>query len=395
MSTSKRVNSTDSVHAGEPRRNAFDAVSMPIVQTATYAFADTAEIQAYTSGTHENAERDEYGRYGNPTVRVVEKRVAALDCTGDALLLSSGMAALTTTLLALVRSGQHVILFRDCYRRTQEFVTSTLARFGVAHSLIDSCDLDALEGAIRPETRIVLTECPTNPHLSCVDLQRLVSICRSHRSVKTIVDSTLATPINCRPSEFGIDLVVHSATKYIAGHNDVLAGAVGGSEGLISLVRDLRGVVGSVCDPHAAFLVGRGLKTLGLRVERQNSSALALAEYLERHPRIDRVYYPGLESHPTYAIARSQMSGFGGVVSFVVRGGLTAAAQFVDRLKIARIGPSFGGVETLVEQPAVMSYYEMTTEERTAIEIEDGLVRLAVGVEDIGDIVADVEQALA
>ncbi|MGA2447454.1 MAG: aminotransferase class I/II-fold pyridoxal phosphate-dependent enzyme [Polyangiaceae bacterium] len=393
MSAPRGSHSTEAVHAGEPRHNAYDAAAMPIVQTATYTFADTAEIRAYTSGTHENADRGEYGRYGNPTVRAVELRVAALERTGDALLLSSGMAAVTTTLLALVRAGQHVILFRDCYRRTLEFVTSTLPRLGVSHTLLDPGDLETLEGAIRPETRLVLSELPTNPYLSCVDLERLVSTCKPHRTLKTMIDATLATPVNCRPAELGVDLVVHSATKYLAGHNDVLAGVVCGAEGLISLVRDLRGVLGSVCDPHAAFLVGRGLKTLGVRVAQQNATALALARRLEAHPRVERVYYPGLASHPTHDIARAQMRGFGGVVSFVVRGDLEAAARFVDRLKLARIGPSFGGVETLVEQPAVMSYYEMTTEQRTAAGIADGLVRLAVGVEDAEDVIADVMQA--
>ena len=390
----KGSSSTDAVHAGEAVHNAFDAVTMPIVQTATYSFSDTAEIRAYTSGTHDNADRDEYGRYGNPTVRAVERRVAALERTPDALLMSSGMAAVTTTLFALVRAGQHVVLFRDCYRRTLEFVTKTLPRFGVAHTLLEPGDLDALEGAIRPETRLVLSELPTNPYLSCIDLERLASICRPHRKVKTMIDATLATPINCRPAEFGVDLVMHSATKYLAGHNDVLAGVVGGPGGLISLVRDMRGILGSVCDPHAAFLVGRGLKTLAVRVEKQNATALAVARRLEAHPGVARVYYPGLASHPAHEVARTQMRGFGGVVSFVVRGDLESAARFVDRLKLAKIGPSFGGVETLVEQPAVMSYYEMSSEERTAVGIADGLVRLAVGVEDFEDIISDVEQAL-
>jgi cystathionine gamma-synthase len=209
-----------------------------------------------------------------------------------------------------------------------------------------------------------------------------------------MIDATLATPINCRPAEFGVDLVMHSATKYLAGHNDVLAGVVGGPGGLISLVRDMRGILGSVCDPHAAFLVGRGLKTLAVRVEKQNATALAVARRLEAHPGVARVYYPGLASHPAHEVARTQMRGFGGVVSFVVRGDLESAARFVDRLKLAKIGPSFGGVETLVEQPAVMSYYEMSSEERTAVGIADGLVRLAVGVEDFEDIISDVEQAL-
>jgi cystathionine gamma-synthase len=310
------------------------------------------------------------------------------------VVFSSGMAAVTTTLFALVRSGQHVVLFRDCYRRTLEFVTDILARFGVTHTLLDSGDLASLEKALRPETRLVVSESPTNPHLSCIDLERLAAICQKRRGIKSLIDATIATPVNCRPATFGIDLVVHSATKYLAGHNDVLAGVVCGPSGLCSMVHDLRGVLGNVCDPHAAFLVGRGLKTLSVRVEKQNATALAVAARLEKHPRIERVYYPGLPSHPTHGLAKTYMLGYGGVVSFVVRGGLEAASRFVDAMKLARVGPSFGGVEALIEQPAVMSYYGMTSEERSAVGIADGLVRLSVGIEDAGDLVADLEQAL-
>lgn len=394
MSDRKWITSTDSVHAGDEKQKAFDSLPPPIVQTATYAFSDTAEIVAYTEGRHPNEDRGEYGRYGNPTVRALEKRLAALEGVEDAAVFSSGMAAVTTTLFAVVRAGQHVVLFRDCYRRTLEFVTDVLARFGVAHTLLDGGDLASLEGALRPETRLVISESPTNPHLSCIDLERLAAICKARRSVKSMIDATIATPVNCRPAGLGIDLVMHSATKYLAGHNDVLAGVVCGPAGLISMIRDLRGVLGNVCDPHAAFLVARGLKTLSLRVEKQNATALAVATRLEKHPRVERVYYPGLASHATHAFARAQMRGCGGVVSFVVRGGLDAASKFIDRVKIARIGPSFGGVESLIEQPAVMSYYGMTTEERAAVGIADGLVRLSVGIEDAADLIADLEQAL-
>ena len=313
----------------------------------------------------------------------------------DAAVFVSGMAAVTTTLFALVRAGQHVVLFRDCYRRTLEFVTDILARFGVAHTLLDSGDLASLEGALRPETRLVVSESPTNPHLSCIDLERLAAACKGRRGLKSMIDATIATPVNCRPTSFGIDLVMHSATKYLAGHNDVLGGVVCGSSGLVSMIRDLRGVLGNVCDPHAAFLVGRGLKTLSLRVEKQNATALAIAMHLEEHPRIERVYYPGLPSHPTHRFARAQMGGYGGVVSFVVHGGLVGASRFVDAMKLARIGPSFGGVETLIEQPAIMSYYGMTSEQRAAVGIDDGLVRLSVGIEEVADLIADLDQALA
>lgn len=395
MSERRGITSTEAVHGGDEKPKAYDAVPMPIVQTATYAFADTAEIQAYTDGRHPAGERGEYGRYGNPTVRAVELRMAALEGTEDAAFFSSGMAAVTTSMLALVKGGQHVVLFRDCYRMTLEFVTDVLARFGVAHTLLAAGDLDALPQALRPETRLVLSESPTNPYLACVDLERLATACKPHRTVKSMIDATFATPVNCRPASFGIDLVVHSATKYLAGHNDVLAGVVCGSSGLVSMVRDLRGVLGSVCDPHAAFLVGRGIKTLALRVEKQNSTALAVARWLEQNPHIERVFYPGLPSHASHLIARAQMSGFGGVVSFVVKGGLHAASRFIDGVTLARIGPSFGGVESLIEQPAVMSYYEMTTEQREAIGIADGLVRMSVGIEDAANLIGNLEQALS
>src|SRR5580658_1186987 len=382
MSERKFITSTDAVHAGEDKKKPCDAVTMPIVQTATYAFADTAEIVAYTSGTHPNPERGEYGRYGNPTVRAVERRLAALEGTDDAALFASGMAAVTTSLLALVKGGQHIVLFEDCYRRTLEFVREVLPRFGVAHTLLASCDVASLPDALRPETRLVVSESPTNPYVACVDLERVAAACKSRRTIKSMIDATIATPVNCRPATFGIDLVVHSATKYLAGHNDVLAGVVCGGTGLLSIIRDLRGVLGGICDPHAAFLVGRSLKTLTLRVERQNATAALVAERLAKHPRVERVFYPGLASHPSHAIARAQMRGFGGLLSFVVEGGLDAASRVVDAMHLARIGPSFGGVETLIEQPATMSYYEMTREEREAAGISDGLVRLSVGIEE-------------
>jgi cystathionine gamma-synthase len=387
--------STDAVHAGDAKAKAFDSVTPPIAQTSTFTFTDTQEIVALTEGTHPRSDREEYGRYGNPTCRAVELRMAALEGTEDALVFSSGMAAITTTLLALTKAGQHVVLFKDCYRMTREFVARTLARFGVESTLLDAGDLGALGGALRPETRLVLSESPTNPYLSCIDLERLVAICKGRRGLRTMIDATFATPMNCRPAAFGVDLVVHSATKYLAGHNDVLAGFLCGPAPLLSAVGDLRGVLGCVCDPHAAYLVGRGMKTLGLRIEKQNATALAVARHLEEHPAIERVHYPGLASHPDHAVAVGQMRGFGGVVSFVVKGGLEGARRAVDRLKIARIGPSFGGVETLVEPPAIMSFYEMTPEERASIGIQEGLVRLAVGIEEAADLVADLDQALS
>jgi cystathionine gamma-synthase len=387
------LTSTHAVHAGDARAKGYDSVPTPVVQTSTFTFESSAAIMRFTNGESEH-EREEYGRYGNPTVRAVEKRLAQLEGTEDAILFASGMAAMTTTILAMVRAGQHIVYVRDGYRMTREFVEGTLARFGVSADLASAGDLGAIEQAIRPETRLIVSESPTNPYLSCVDLEGLGRLAQKRR-VKTLVDATFATPFNCRPASFGIDLVVHSVTKYIAGHNDVLAGAVCGRAGLVSIARDLRGVLGSVCDPHAASLVERGVKTLGLRIARQNANGLAVARFLEGHPRVERVYYPGLPSHRDHSIARAQMTGFGGVVSFVVRGGLDAAASVVDRLQLPRIAPSFGGVEALVEQPAVMSFYAMTSDERRAAGVIDGLVRFSCGIEESADLIADLDRALA
>ncbi|CAN5713301.1 PLP-dependent aspartate aminotransferase family protein [soil metagenome] len=395
MTTEKRTaSSTDAVHAGVGPNEAFDSVPTPLVQTSTYTFRDSAEIVALTTGTHERPHRDEYGRYGNPTCRAVEERLAALEATDDAVLFSSGMAAVTTTILALVKQGQHVVLFRDCYRMTREFVCGTLASVGVTSTLVPAGDIAAMKAALRPETRLVVSEAPSNPYLRCVDLAALAEVCKPVRGLRTMIDATFATPIHCRPADFGIDLVVHSATKYLAGHHDVLAGAVCAPSHLTSLVRDLRGVLGNVLDPHAAFLVARGMKTLALRMRQHPATALEVASFLEGHPKVERVHYPGLASHPDHAIAARQMNGFGGVVSFVAAGGLDGARRVVDGARLARIAPSLGGPETLIEQPAVMSFYEMTPEERHEAGIEDGLIRLAVGLEEPADVIADLRTAL-
>jgi cystathionine gamma-synthase len=383
--------STLAVHGGEPRSYAFDALTQPIAQTATYSFRTTAELVAYMEG---RLEREEYGRYGNPSVRAVEQKVAALEGVEDAVAFSSGMAAITSAILALVKGDSHVVLFADCYRRTRQFVTGFLARFGVSHTLVPPGDLDALEQVMTDRTRLVISEMPTNPYQTCLDLDRLSAICKRHKA-KSLIDSTFATPINLRPADHGIDLVIHSATKYLAGHNDVLAGVVAGGVGPVGLVRDLRHVFGGVLDPHAAYLVSRGIKTLGLRVAQQNRTALALAELLEGHARVKRVWYPGLASHPQHAIARRLMKGFGGVVTFELDADMQTTGHFVDALRIPRIAPSLGGVESLVEQPALMSYFELTSSEREAVGMKDSLIRYAVGIEDTQDILSDAQRALA
>jgi len=386
--------STTAVHAASPAERPHHTLGAGIAQTATYTFENTAVLERYMRGEDPDPEREEYARYSNPTVRELEQRVAALEGADDGVAFSSGMAAITTAVLSLVKAGDHVVLFNDCYRRTRQLVRQVLTRFGIEHDVVGAGDLAGLEAALKPHTRLVLSESPTNPFLYCVDLAKLSAVVKRHGRVRTLVDSTMATPVNCRPLDFGVDLVVHSATKYLSGHNDVLGGVAVGASHLVSLLRDSRGVLGTVLDPHAAFLILRGLKTLGLRVERQNATALALARALEAHPNVERVYYPLLESHPSYAVACSQMSGGGGVVSFVVRGGRAAASRVVDASKLAKIAPSFGGPETLIEQPAIMSYFELSEEELSALGISSALVRLAVGVEETPDLVADLLAAL-
>lgn len=386
--------STQSVHANRIE-NPYHAVAQPIVQSATFTFKDTADLRQFMEsrmwGGGQN--RVEYGRYGNPTVSAAEQRLAGLEGADDAILFSSGMAAVTTVLLAMLPTGTHIVITDDCYRRTREFCNTFLARLGIQATVVPMGDYDRLEAAIQPNTRLLVSESPTNPYLRVLDLQRFAAIGHTH-GIKTLVDSTFATPCNVRPLEFGIDLVVHSATKYLGGHNDLLAGAVAGEAGLITSLKNALAVMGAISDPHNAGLLLRGLKTLALRIDRQNQSGQAVAEYLEAHPLIEKVWYPGLTSHPDHEIASQQMKGYGGVVSFNFKGDLDATSRLVDAVRIPQIAPSLGGVETLIEQPALISYYEYSSEERLQVGISDNLVRLSLGIEDTADLIADLEQAL-
>ncbi len=387
--------STQVIHAGEKRTKADHAIVTPIFQTSTYTFENTRDLIDYydASLTPEGSEREEYGRYGNPTTAAVEAKLASLDRGEAARLFCSGMAAVTTTLLTLLSSGHHLIITDDSYRRTRQFVTEFLDRFGIETTIVPVGDYESLQAAIRPTTKLILTETPTNPHLRVVDLHRLVSIAKEHR-LRTIVDSTFATPINQRPLEFGVDLVVHSATKYMGGHNDILAGVVIGSKALIKRIKDTQGFLGDVIAPHTAYLLHRGLKTLAVRVQRQNATTQHIAQFLAQHPAVRHVYYPGLPYHPEHAIATAQMSGFGGVVTFELDTDYKGTGQFIDRLRLPYISPSLGGTETLVEQVAIIGYYDLEPEERAGLGVGDSLVRLAVGLEDADDLVADLAQAL-
>lgn len=391
-----RQTSTLAVHGGAARERPHHALITPVYQTATYTFTDTDDARAFSAARRAgNTDRDQYGRFGNPTVKAVERRLAELSGGGDAILFASGMAALTSVLLASLPTGAHLIITHDCYRHTREFCLSYLKRLGIETTVVPMGDYAAMEAAIQPRrTRYILSESPTNPYLRVADLARIADIGRRHR-VRTLIDSTFATPVNQRPLEWGIDLEVHSATKYLAGHNDLLAGVVIGNGEIMDALREARVILGSVADPHNAYLLERGLKTLALRVRQQNATAQAVAAYLEQHPKIARVWYPGLPSHPDHAIAKAQMSGFGGVVSFEVAGTLEDASRFIDALRIPYIASSLGGVESLIEQSALLAYHDKSPEERAALGIKDNLVRFSIGIEDAEDILADLEQALA
>ena len=388
--------STRAVHGGAKRDKGFHSVTTPIVQSATYTFEDTARLVDFLDRKVYGGEldREEYARYGNPSVWAVEARIAHLEGADDAVVYPSGMSAVTSLFMTVLRPGTHIVMTDDCYRRTRQLCETTFKKFGIESSVVPMGDYEAIEAALIPrKTRFIFTETPTNPYLRVADLERLVRLGKQARAM-TLLDSTFATPINLRPLEYGVDFVMHSATKYLGGHNDVLAGAIAGDAGRIKALKDARGMFGCVIDPHQAYLLERGMKTLALRVRHQNAAALAVARFLEDHPKVERVHYPGLASHPDHAVASAQMSGFGGVISLEVRGGLDDASGFVDRLRIPYIAPSFGGTESLIEQPALVSYYDLSREEREAIGIKDNLLRLALGIEDAEDIIADLDQAL-
>ena len=388
--TPSRGVSSRAVHGGERQQRLGDAITVPIYQTSTYVFRNTQELIDFKEG---RIDKGEYGRYGNPTVHAAERKVADLEHAEEALLWASGMCAITSVLLTMLRTGQHMIITADSYRRTRQFCHGMLQRLGVEVSVVPPGDPQAIAAAVRENTRLLLSEAPTNPYLYMVDLEQIVAIAKHYR-LRTVIDSTFATPYNQNPLDFGIDLVIHSATKYLGGHNDLMAGVVAGSTNMIAALRESQGVLGGITDPNTAYLLLRGLKTFALRMQQHNANGMALARFLEGHPAIRRVYYPGLESHPSHVIAQAQMRGFGGVVSFEVNGTLEQTSAFIDALRLPYIAPSLGGVESLVEQPALMSYYEMAPEERHELGISDGLVRYAAGIEDTDDLLADVEQAL-
>jgi len=374
---------------------AHHSLTVPIAQTSVYTFPNVDALINFTEERMfwDEPEREEYGRYGNPTVRAAEAKLAALEEAQDAILVSSGMGAVTATLLLMLQQGDHLILLDQCYLQTLDFCRDFLNRFGIEYTFVPPGDYAALEAAIQPNTRLIFTESPTNPFMYCIDPARLVEIAQRHK-IKTVVDATFATPINCQLLTYGIDLVIHSITKYLGGHNDLMAGAVVGSYDLITPLRQTQAMLGNIIDPHTAYLILRGMKTLSVRMERHNANGLAVAQFLEGHPLVRKVWYPGLKCHPDHAIAQATMDGSGSVVSFELDVPLELCYRFIDSLNIPAIGPSLGGVESIISPLALMGYAHLPEEERLALGIRDELIRFCIGIEDPADLIADLDQAL-
>ena len=374
---------TRAVHAGEPEPRIEGAVAIPIFQSATF---ETAGEKSY------DAVR--YVRLNNtPNHQSLHAKLASLEAGEAAVVAASGMAAITTTLLALLSHGDHLLALEGLYGGTHTFVTRDLAEFGIAHDLMDGNRPEIWSALLKPSTRAIYVETITNPLMQVPDLEQIVRFARKHGLV-SIIDSTFATPVNYRPLDSGFDLVVHSGTKYLNGHSDLAAGAVIGPRELVRRVTHRLNHLGGVLDPHACFLLHRGIKTLVLRVRQQNENALALARFLAAHAAVDEVNYPGLETHPQHGRARKLFSGFGGMLSFEVQGGVEAVETLLSRLRIPRSAPSLGGVETLITRPATTSHAGVPAKERIRMGISDSLVRVSVGIEDPGDLVEDFKQGL-
>ena len=382
--------STRAVHSGERDHQTTDAVTTPIYQTSTFWFENSAKLRALKE---EHDERDEYGRYSNPTWSAVERKLCALDGAEEAVLFSSGMSAATTLFFALLPKGGHLVITSECYRRTSEFIEEFLVKMDVETTVIEPADTDKLANALRDDTSLFFTESPTNPYLRVIDVAEAAKIAHA-RGVKVAIDSTFATPLCHRPLERGADYVIHSATKYLGGHNDLLAGVVLGSAEDIKPIREAAGTLGGIIDANSAYLLLRGLKTLALRMEKHNRNALEVARWLEGNDAVRRVWYPGLESHPDHATASQVMQGYGGVVTFDVKADFDGTCRFVDACKIPYIAASLGGVESLIEMPALISFWDLKPEQRLELGITDSLVRLSCGIEDAEDLIADLEQAL-
>src|SRR5229473_1313338 len=387
MKKHQRRQETEAVRGGTDLTKKNGPLATPIYQTSTFEVTDNDQ---QVRATHTDMF---YTRYGNPTHTIAEAAVAELEGVDAALLFASGMAAITTSIFALVKSGDHIVAQRDIYGGATKFLSQWLPKMGVETTFVDTTEYEQHARAIRPNTKLIYLESPTNPTLRVVDLRKPVALARQHQ-ILTLIDSTFATPINQRPLEFGIDVVLHAATKYLGGHTDLICGVATGRSDIIDQIKATRTTLGGVMDPHAAFLLLRGIKTLAVRVERQNESALRIAEFLAQHLKVRSVNYPFLQGHPQRALAIEQMKGGGGVLSFEVDGTGEDAKRLSEALRLFALAPSLGGVESLVSIPVLTSHAMISAEHRQKMGVSEQLIRISVGIENTSDLIADLEQAL-
>jgi cystathionine beta-lyase/cystathionine gamma-synthase len=387
MKQKTRHPETAAVHGAADLEKKNGPVSTPIYQTSTFEVTDNDEQQRVTTTDRY------YTRWGNPTITAAEETLAALEGTEAAHTFASGMGAITTSILALLKTGDHIVAQRDVYGGVAKFLSEWLPRLGIETTFVDTTDYEQHARAIRPNTKLLYVESPTNPALRVVDFKRVVALAKEHGLI-SMLDSTFATPINQRPAEYGVDLVVHSGTKYLSGHADLTCGVVCGRQELMDQIWGTRTALGNCMDPHAAWLLIRGLKTLAVRVERQNENALRVAEFLAQHAKVRRVHYPFLKSHPQQAIARAQMTGGGGMVTFEVEGMGEDACQVSEAMRLFTLATSLGGVESLVSIPVLTSHAMISAELREKMGVTEQMVRLSVGIENVDELIADLERAL-
>jgi len=383
----KRHSETKAVRGAADLDKKNGPVATPIYQTSTFEVTDNDEQLRTTNTDHF------YTRYGNPTNTVAEKAIAALEGVDAALTFASGMGAITTALMALLKGGDHVVAQRDIYGGANKFLAQWLPKMGIETTFVDTIDYAQHARAIRPNTKVLYLESPTNPTLRVVDFRKVAALARQHKLL-SMIDATFGTPINQHPAEFGIDLVLHSGTKYLGGHTDLICGAVAGGHELIEKIWETRTILGNCMDPHASWVLVRGLKTLAVRVARQNENAQRVAEFLAGHAKVRSVNYPFLKSHPQCALAREQMSGGGGMVSFEVEGTGEDARRVSEAMRLFTLAPSLGGVESLVSIPILTSHAMIPAAERARMGVTEQLIRLSVGIENADDLMADLEHAL-
>jgi methionine-gamma-lyase len=384
------ADATTAIHAGEDKFRLSSPVGTTIARTANFTFANTEELKLWAEGKRPAYI---YTRYGNPTLSVAEEKIAALEGAEAAIVTASGMAAISSALLSVLKTGDEVIATRALYGGTYRLMRDVFPRMGIVVRHVET-DLAGIERLVNPRTRVLYVETPTNPTLRLVDLQKAIAFAKEW-DLLALIDNTFASPVLQKPLAMGFDLVMHSATKYLSGHSDVIAGAAAGKHSLIEKIRDMIIYLGGSMDPEAAYLLIRGMKTLELRVRRQCETALTIARFLEKHPKVARVHYPGLGSHPDHALAKRQMKGYGAMMAFDLKGGLAAAQRFCDRTRVFLLAVSLGGAESLVVLPMYSSHYRMTVAELRAAGVEPGTVRISIGLEDAGDLTEDLRQALA